>query len=192
MDQAQSSIEAPAELSPEDKAMVDAFGLLGAMRDGKALSPEERIRMYRVAERHRGFREALRRYEEPPRPDPRTLLEANRDALDRLYRIRVKGRLRNLTTASRPTEGAGKATGRFTPTEADRNILQALAKAKTTTGQVVLEQASGEPIRTVKDRLPVLEDARLVDRPHGPKCGYAITRRGLAMVERTKRAPKAP
>ncbi len=67
---------------------------------------------------------------------------------------------------------------RFTPTPADRNILQALADATTTLHQVEIETASGEATRTVKERLPILEDAGLAHRPHGPKSGYAITEAG--------------
>lgn len=63
-------------------------------------------------------------------------------------------------------------------TPADRNILEALAKAPATMIQVVIVEESGEPLRIVKDRLLKLEQTFLVVRPHGPRRGYAITKEG--------------
>ena len=70
----------------------------------------------------------------------------------------------------------------FMPTPADRNILQSLAEASATMSQVEIEAASGEPTRTVKDRLPKLEQADLVRRPHGERMGYAISSKGRKVL----------
>lgn len=85
-----------------------------------------------------------------------------------------------LLDESRPDDEPGRSE-RFTPTPADRNILQALAEAPTTLIQVEIEQASGEH-RRVKERLPMLEGAGLVDRPHGERKGYAITDAGRQVL----------
>lgn len=95
--------------------------------------------------------------------------------------IELLARFPNLATTlleeSRSDDEPGSPE-RFTPTPADRNILQALEEATTTLFQADIEQASGEPIRTVKERLPMLEGAGLVNRPHGDRKGYAITNAG--------------
>lgn len=70
----------------------------------------------------------------------------------------------------------------FVPTKADHNILEALAASATVLHQVDIEMASGEPSRTVKDRMPILETAELVLRPHGPRKGYAITEAGQQLL----------
>jgi len=67
----------------------------------------------------------------------------------------------------------------FTPTKTDRLILRALAKAGFTLGQDEIEDRSGVSENTLKERLPILEDNKLVDRPNGPKAGYALTKRGI-------------
>ncbi len=86
------------------------------------------------------------------------------------------------TVAAVDDDGTRSDAERFTPTPADRNILQSLAEASTTLIQADIEQASGEPIRIVKERLPLLETARLVNRPHGDRKGYAITNAGRDLL----------
>jgi len=68
-----------------------------------------------------------------------------------------------------------QAASAFTPTEADADIMQALAEASTTLNQSDIEAGSGRPRSVVKHRLSVLEDAGLVHRPHGVRKGYALT-----------------
>ena len=90
---------------------------------------------------------------------------------------RLEGLIRDVLTSLQDAEAPDVP---FTPTPADRDILQALAEAPATMVQVDIESASGAPIRTVKDRLRILEDAGLVHRPHGDRKGYALTSRGRA------------
>lgn len=71
---------------------------------------------------------------------------------------------------------------RYVNTPADSNILQALAESKTTQHQVDIENSSGERARMVKDRLPVLEKAGLVERLHGVRKGYSITPDGRKLI----------
>ena len=68
------------------------------------------------------------------------------------------------------------------------NIFTALFKAKTTLLQVEIEQASGEPIKTVKSLLPELETLGYVHRPHGSRKGYAITDKGREFLPRKGQA----
>lgn len=74
----------------------------------------------------------------------------------------------------------------FIPTPTMMNILTALSESKTTLFQVVIEQVSGEPIKTVKNLLPELEDRGYVRRPHGPRQGYAITDKGRELLTRER------
>ena len=94
----------------------------------------------------------------------------------------IESDLRELTPATDDNGTGSDEADSFVPTPADRNILQALAEATTTLVQVDIEHASGEPIRTVKNRLPILEQAKVVNRPHGPRTGYAITDAGRQML----------
>lgn len=93
----------------------------------------------------------------------------------------------NVDKSTRPVdpyagELGGTESDSFTPTPADRDILEALAKSTTTLIQADIEQKSGQPISTVKGRLPILEKAGLVDRPHGARKGYAISAKGRAAI----------
>ena len=77
---------------------------------------------------------------------------------------------------------AAAAGDRFTPTREDLDILGALAKAPSTLTQIDVETGSGRPLAVVKKRLPILERAGLVNRPHGPRKGYGITTSGRALL----------
>lgn len=63
----------------------------------------------------------------------------------------------------------------FTPTQTDLEIEQAIREAPSTVYQADIEAASGHALSIVKQRLPILEKAGRVHRPHGPRSGYALT-----------------
>lgn len=62
----------------------------------------------------------------------------------------------------------------FKPTKTDLEILEAIRVAPATVTQGEIEAGSGHPLKTIKARLPILEKAGKVHRPHGPRKGYAI------------------
>ena len=79
-------------------------------------------------------------------------------------------------------EDRSPEAGAFIPTQGDQHILQALARATMTLIQAQIAEESGEATRTVKKRLPKLEQAGLVNRPHGKRKGYAITDAGRQLL----------
>jgi Fe2+ or Zn2+ uptake regulation protein len=75
-------------------------------------------------------------------------------------------------------------------TKEDMAILEALyAKRPQAMTQEALTQrdAADLCLRTVRDRLKFLVEAGFVCKPHGPKKGYALTEKAVAILE--KRPP---
>ena len=62
----------------------------------------------------------------------------------------------------------------FTPTSADLDIEQALRDSPGTMHQADIVAACGHSAKVVKSRMPVLEKAGRVHRPHGKRKGYAM------------------
>jgi len=95
----------------------------------------------------------------------------------------------NATPVSEVGQQDGSGPVGFTPTEADLNIMQALAESPNTLTQQDIEAASGEPRSTVAKVMPRLEKAGLVERPHGLNKGYTLTPEGRRQISaRLKRA----
>lgn len=77
----------------------------------------------------------------------------------------------------RVTIERGQVDHVFTPTDTDLDIEQAIREARAAVSQADIEAASGHPLSTIKKRLPILEKAGRVHRPHGPRSGYAVADR---------------
>jgi hypothetical protein len=87
-------------------------------------------------------------------------------------------------TGKGAAEGTEEPSPRpYTPSDTDRVILMVLAKAPKTLTQVDIEAESRRSLAVVKERLPLLEEADLIDRPHGPRKGYAITSQGRTQTK---------
>ncbi|MCH8879875.1 MAG: hypothetical protein IID34_08340 [Planctomycetes bacterium] len=87
-----------------------------------------------------------------------------------------------LKQLAKEIEPANLATNEFTPTIEDLNILGALAEAGETLILTEIAVRSGQSLKVVKKRVPVLEDLRLSDRPHGERKGRAITNAGRELL----------
>lgn len=88
-----------------------------------------------------------------------------------------------LKQLAREIELADPATHEFAPTKEDLNILQALAEADEPLLPGVIKVRSGESVKTVKTRLPILESAHLVARPTGTtRKGRVVTAKGRQLI----------
>ena len=92
-------------------------------------------------------------------------------------------RLANMADKKPLGKQAGGESIGYTPIEAEMNILKVISDSKIAILQIDIAEKAGYGRKETSIYLQNLEKAKLVNRPHGERKGYALTDEGKKLVE---------